>query len=250
MDNDISKCKELVISLEDSRNEMEFILNNIPLITILLDKEGKIRQFNKAAEEFSQESNKRIIGLRPGNVFHCIHSLDVANGCGFSQACKQCKINSILQDTLKDKKGVKDIEVPFCYYKEKEETDSILKITSSYLKIDNKDMVLLIMEDISYKKNIIQEQSIKQRLVGVLETAGAACHELNQPLQVLSANIEFLEANLDKPEKREKLFSRINDSIDKLGTITKKLSQITKYKTKKYIKDKHILDIESSALSN
>lgn len=246
MNKDISKCKDLIISLEESRHELEIILNNIPLIAILLDKEGRIRKYNEAANTFKSKKESPIIGNRPGNAFDCIHALSSEKGCGFSKDCEHCQIQSQFLDTLINKKTIKDTAITTKYGNK----EQIFNVTTSYIKVNNEDMVLFIMEDISYKKKIIHEESVQERLIGVLETAGAACHELNQPLQVLSANIEFLEANLDKPEKREKLLNRINDSIDKLGSITKKLSQITKYKTKKYIKDKNILDIESSAPSD
>ena len=81
---------------------------------------------------------------------------------------------------------------------------------------------------------------------GIFEMAGAICHEFNQPLQIIKGNAELL--NLDIPEDSfitQPLHDIIN-AVNRLGNLTRKLQLMTRYKTKDYIGDTKIIDIESA----
>ncbi|MBN1968945.1 MAG: response regulator [Candidatus Delongbacteria bacterium] len=87
----------------------------------------------------------------------------------------------------------------------------------------------------------------RERLNGVLEMAGAVSHEFNQPLQVLLLQCEFLLNNRSKfDEDLVKRIVSIEDSVVKIGELTRKLMNITTYRVKKYVNDKNIIDIMGS----
>ena len=110
-------------------------------------------------------------------------------------------------------------------------------------------MLILYQENISMKKRrqLEEERLQRERLEGVIEMAGAACHELNQPLQTLFGYSELLLRSL--PEKSP-LFDKIEEikkSIDQLGKITHKIMHITRYETKEYIEGTKIIDIDKAS---
>jgi DNA-binding response OmpR family regulator len=85
----------------------------------------------------------------------------------------------------------------------------------------------------------------KEKLQGVLEMAGAVCHELNQPLQTVlgMSELMLMETKEDHP-----LYSNvkdIKDQIDRMGRITNRLMNITEYRTKSYLKGK-IIDLNEA----
>jgi len=82
----------------------------------------------------------------------------------------------------------------------------------------------------------------KEKLQGVLEMAGAVCHELNQPLMGASGHSELLLLNLSEDNPMYAKIKKVKEQIDIMGEITKKLMTITKYETKDYLEDK-IIDI-------
>jgi sigma-B regulation protein RsbU (phosphoserine phosphatase) len=86
----------------------------------------------------------------------------------------------------------------------------------------------------------------KEKFQGVLEMAGAVCHEINQPLMVISGYSEILLMDVPCDHPRYDAIKKINDQVYRLGKITKKLMSITKYKTKKYLK-RSIVDIDEAS---
>jgi len=101
--------------------------------------------------------------------------------------------------------------------------------------------------DISARKNAEEEKSRREKLQGVLEMAGAVCHELNQPLQAILGYSELIMLEQDAESDLYHDLGAIRAQITRLGTITKRLSGITKYKTVDYPGNKKIVDIWGSS---
>ena len=86
------------------------------------------------------------------------------------------------------------------------------------------------------------------KLQGVLEMAGAVCHELNQPLQVVSGHSELLLMGLEESDPKYDALKIIKEGIDRMGALTRKIMNITKCKTKDYLGGKsNIVDIDRSS---
>ena len=109
--------------------------------------------------------------------------------------------------------------------------------------------LLLVQERISMKKRkqLEEERFQRARLEGVLEMAGAACHELNQPLQILLGYSHLLSESLPKESPLLEEIERIKKSVDRLGEITRKIMHITRYETKEYIEGSKIIDIDKAS---
>ena len=86
----------------------------------------------------------------------------------------------------------------------------------------------------------------KEKLQAVFETAGAVCHEMNQPLQVVSGVAELLMLDVKNTDPHYEKLMTIMEQTQRMGEITNKLMKITKYETKKYLKSK-IVDIEKAS---
>ncbi len=97
---------------------------------------------------------------------------------------------------------------------------------------------------------VISQKEIRTeevKLQGVLEMAGAICHEINQPLQVISGYAEMI---CDKIHSDDPLYGKltaIRESVSHLGIINQKLMNIAEYKTKDYLGSKKIIDINQSS---
>lgn len=88
--------------------------------------------------------------------------------------------------------------------------------------------------------------SEKDRLQGVLEMAGAVCHEMNQPLQVILGLCELLLVDIEKNDLFRANVTKIAEQVEEMGKITAKLMKIASYKTKAYLKGQ-IVDIDRSS---
>ncbi len=96
--------------------------------------------------------------------------------------------------------------------------------------------------DISQRKAAEKEKYEKERLQGVLEMAGAVCHEINQPLQAILGYSELLLMDPGIETEENNILS-IKSQASRLGKITRKLSNITHYRTVDYPGNTKIVDI-------
>ncbi|HHC25655.1 MAG TPA: hypothetical protein ENK58_09670 [Desulfobacterales bacterium] len=88
-------------------------------------------------------------------------------------------------------------------------------------------------------KKLLEEE----KLEGVLEMAGAICHELNQPMQSILGFSQLLMDDMAEDNPNYEYIRIIKSQIDKMGRITKKLMRITRYETCEYIESTKIIDI-------
>ena len=92
-----------------------------------------------------------------------------------------------------------------------------------------------------------EERLEKERLQVSLEMAGAVCHELNQPIQGISSYAESMLNGLDPGSQAHGQAKGVLDLAGRMGVITRKLMQITRYETKDYLKGVRIIDIDRAA---
>jgi len=86
----------------------------------------------------------------------------------------------------------------------------------------------------------------KEKLSAVIQTAGAVCHEMNQPLMVILGFAELLLEDLQEDGSQKENLKEIKKQVERLGSITRKLMSITRYKTKGYL-NAEIIDIDAAS---
>lgn len=87
-----------------------------------------------------------------------------------------------------------------------------------------------------------EEARRSARLSAALEMAGAICHEVNQPLQIITARIHLLSMDSHDERTREAL-RMMNDQVHRIGTITRELMGLKEYSNRDYIGSIKIADI-------
>ena len=130
--------------------------------------------------------------------------------------------------------------------KRKDGTVFPLDLAVSEMKLKNKKMFTGIVRDITERKKAEEERFQKEKLQGVLEMAGATCHEFNQPMQVISGYAELLLLKITDDNPLKKQLRIIKQQIDRMGELTRKLQNITKYETMQYV-DSKIIDIDKAS---
>ncbi|MGD9973266.1 MAG: response regulator [Desulfatirhabdiaceae bacterium] len=99
------------------------------------------------------------------------------------------------------------------------------------------------------KRMITLQNELRERekLQGVLEMAGAVCHELNQPLQSLSGYSELLLMDMNENDIRYQTLKKMKLQVDRVGELTRKIMKITRYQSKPYLSKSRIIDIECAS---
>jgi PAS domain S-box-containing protein len=93
-----------------------------------------------------------------------------------------------------------------------------------------------------------QEQILAQeRQAIVAELAGAAAHELNQPLTSVMGYAELLKRRLERETGAYSAAEVIFNEAERMAEIVRKIGKITKYETKSYVGRARILDLDRSA---
>jgi two-component system cell cycle response regulator len=90
----------------------------------------------------------------------------------------------------------------------------------------------------------------KEKESVVVEMAGAASHELNQPLTAILGNLQLISAKLPPDDPMMERVNKVLNQVDRMVELVKKIGKITRYKTKKYAENVNIIDIEKSSHPN
>jgi len=106
----------------------------------------------------------------------------------------------------------------------------------------------VVVNDVTEKKLLEAERSLRERMTGVVEMAGAAAHELNQPLAVISGHAELLLREIkDGGDRITRRLKTILEQVERLGNLTRKFTSIVAYETKDCGGNIKIVDIEKSS---
>jgi DNA-binding response OmpR family regulator len=90
------------------------------------------------------------------------------------------------------------------------------------------------------------------RLQGVLEMAGAVCHELHQPMQAVLGLADMLRRELDASPERGGVRDRVaalEKEVCRMRGITAKLTRIARYETRDYLNGR-IVDLDRAVCGN
>jgi PAS domain S-box-containing protein len=92
-----------------------------------------------------------------------------------------------------------------------------------------------------------QELRAREKQALIAELAGAAAHELNQPLTSVMGYAELLKRRLDRDTPAHSAAHVIVNEAERMAEIVRKIGKITKYETKSYVGTAKILDLDKAS---
>jgi PAS domain S-box-containing protein len=230
---DVTDQRRAVEALRESEEKFRSISSSAQDALIMMGSKGNITYWNEAAE--------RIFGYTKEEVIdRDLHRLLVPKKYleAFTKGFESFK------ETGQGSAIGKTIEMLAL---RKDGTEFSMELSLSSFQLEGQWQALGVIRDISHRKQAEKERLQKEKLQGVLEMAGAACHELNQPLQVVSGYYKLLIKEFTEDHSLNANVKIIQEQIDKMGEITKKIMKITKYETKPYAQGTIIIDIDKSS---
>jgi len=97
----------------------------------------------------------------------------------------------------------------------------------------------------------LQDELIQEKQkTAMLEMAGAVAHNFSQPLTVLLGSLQLLERRLSKASSTkevQELLDSISQSAQRISSLTKLVSSLSRFETVDYLGDLRIVDLEGSA---
>ncbi|MFC1726160.1 PAS domain-containing protein [candidate division KSB1 bacterium] len=227
---DITKQKYAEEALEDNLHFLQQLIDAIPTPVFYKDAEGNYSGCNKAFENFLGLPRSAIIG----KPLHDIIPKDLAD-----------EYYTIDRELLETPDNI-------VYEGESEFADGSRRdMIFHKATLTDPDGTIIglvgVMLDITEHKKAEKLTLDKEKLKTVLEMAGATCHNLNQPLQVLSLSTSLLHDRVPDDFKHKDLIKNMKDAYLRIANITEKLGNITRYETTDYTDSTKIIDIDKAS---
>lgn len=226
-----NKVKEESLKLAESEKKYRRIFERIQDVYFETDTKGNILEISPSVFTVSGYTREELIGTPIDNFFR-------------DPAGKNTAIETIIK-----LKQLKDYEIDL-----NDKTGNCLQCSVNGILIkdrnDNPFKIVGIFRSIKDQKLANEEKIKREKLQGVIETAGAVCHELNQPLYAISGYSELLLMDIPPEDPMHDTVRQIKSQVDRMGDITKKMMNITRYETMEYAGGTRIIDINKSSGEN
>jgi signal transduction histidine kinase len=123
-------------------------IDAIPIPVMVLNRQRQVVYSNKVLLDITGKKNiSSIFGMRPGEIFSCMHAYAEPDGCGSTEFCSTCGALKAIISTSQDNYAVEETRII------KAENEALdLKVHSSPLKIGDELFTIYAVTDISDEK--------------------------------------------------------------------------------------------------
>ncbi|WP_167880968.1 ATP-binding protein [Methanococcoides sp. AM1] len=191
--NDFAIDEYYEITAESRVNSdiLNYIFDDIPLIMILVNRDGKVENINRTTTIALGKEKKDAFGLLGGELFGCVNSIK-GEGCGKNRECSECAIRNSVMHTFETGESI---------YKKEGELEIVNNdrsitfnfLVSTTLIRQNDDLkVSLILDDIS---EIKQTNRLVERKLEI-EKAISSISSMFVSSKDIDSNIVFALENI------------------------------------------------------
>ncbi|TVQ99565.1 MAG: PAS domain S-box protein [Desulfovibrionales bacterium] len=229
IDIDLTPLKEAERKIKHQRDMLKCIFDGAPYTMLLLDKECRVHDINRAGLTFFQKTKKTVLGKHCGALFKCI--IDQEGMPTPSDACPGCLLRQNVRIALDS--GQSRLEEPtrLSVLKGTDPQSGIavrdLLISTALVVADERRLALVTIADVTERVQIAED------LIQAKEAAEAASiaksqflanmsHELRTPLNGLLGMMQLLQTTELDAEQAE----YVTLSIRSGGRLTRLLSDI------------------------
>lgn len=132
----------------EERDMLRSVFDALPSLVFVVDQDVRIQEYNAAASDLLMAGRKTVLKQRAGDILHCIHSREVQEGCGRAPFCKDCIIRNSVTEAFRGSRVVRRrtrIEI----IRDADKIDIYALITASPFSFQDRQLALLVIEDIS-----------------------------------------------------------------------------------------------------
>jgi PAS domain S-box-containing protein len=235
---DVTVERRTAIELKQTKEFLESVIDSSPDGIVSGDLRGTVMIFNRAAARIFGYSPDEVIGklnienlYPPGVAKEVMRKLRDPDVSGYGR----------LQDYRVDMLAADGSAIP-------------VQLSASFV-LDGTETIgsVGIFTDIRERLRIQAElESAQEELRNrekqaiVAELAGAAAHELNQPLTSVIGYSELLRRHVEPGTQLANAVTIIISEAERMAEIVRKVGRITKYETKTYVGGAKILDLEKA----
>jgi PAS domain S-box-containing protein len=237
---DVTAERALEHELRSTKEFLERLIDSTVDAIIAADMRGQIILFNQGAERLFGYRARDVIGKKP--------VWDLYESGGAKQIMRMLRSTSYggvgrLEQARREVRIANGETVP-------------VSMTASIVYEGEREVATVgiladLRERIRMEQRLLDAQqklqlSEKQALVA--ELAGAAAHELNQPLTSIIGYAQLIERQApDKAAAHLRAVGVILSEAERMAGIVKKIGKITKYETTEYVGSAKMLDLDRAA---
>lgn len=93
---------------------------------------------------------------------------------------------------------------------------------------------------------LMEQTRYLERREAAVEMAGAACHNLAQPLTTATLIVEKLDRMLPEQGPERENLNALRGEVERLGELVHRISQVSEYTTRPYAQGLRIVDVDAS----
>jgi len=231
---DVTRQREVEAELQQTKDFLQRVIDSSVDAIISADMKGRIVLFNRAAERIYGRQVRDVVGsdvrnLYPEGTAKKIMKMIRAGGG---------RIEGLKVDIVDAENAI----VPVSF--------SGALILDGDTPVGSVGIFTDLREKMQMEQRLqaAQEQLLAQeRQAIVAELAGAAAHELNQPLTSVRNYATLLRRLLQNNESASAAAEVIESEAERMAEIVRKIGKITKYETKSYVGKQKILDLDRAS---
>ena len=236
---DVTAARKLATELKQTKDFLERLINSSVDAIIAADMRGRIILFNKGAEDLCGYRVEEALGglnvkdlYPPGVAQQVMAQLrdPQIRARGRLAACRQ-------EIVARNGERVPVNMTASIIYEGQRET------ATAGIFTDLRDRMQLERKLSDFETRL--EESEKTSVI--VELAGTAAHELNQPLTSVMGYADLLRRKLKEDDFAYRPVEIIYREAERMAEIVRKIGKITRYETKSYIGTAKILDLDKAS---
>lgn len=224
------KISKLVSELEQHEDFLQTIIDSLDADLFVLDENFRIIMANRVFLEHHHMPASDIIG----QPYHRILRTCDLSKRPFERARLEKKSITIATHMARENK------------------DIYIEVTATPVFSSTEDrkaeLIIGALRDITSHVRLQEESLARERLQGVIEMAGAAAHELNNPLSAALGIARLLMRDIEAPASQIDDLKTVIGNLERVSEITRKMTRITRYRSKPYVGDIQIIDIDKASV--
>jgi len=236
---DVTRERQVEAELKHTKEFLESVIGSSANAILSIDRSGVVRLFNRAAE--------RIFGRTAEEVIGRIHAYEL-----FPDNLPP-ELSAMLRTPTRSRLAKIDDHTTFVIGSGADPVP--VSLSAAQISEGGEPAgAVVIFTDLRDKVRMearlaaAQEQlQARERQALIAELAGAAAHELNQPLTSVMGYAELLKRKLDPQTQAYSAAEVIMNEAERMAEIVRKIGKITRYETKTYVGAARILDLDRSS---
>jgi PAS domain S-box-containing protein len=232
---DVTELREIENELRQTKEFLENLIQSSVDAIVAADIDGRIILFNRAAEELFGYAARDAVGrLRLADLYPKNEADDVMRRLRGEGYGGRGRLEIIRKEALAKSGELVPVNLTaaIIYEDDREAASvSIFRDLRERVRMEEK------LSQVQSKLQMTERQSV------AIELAGAAAHELNQPLTSILGYAEMLKTRIPPEDRNRKPIEVICRETERMAGIVRRIGQITAYKTQAYVGGSQILDL-------